>query len=126
MIKNFLIFLIALSGCSTIMDDESYYPDSSKMIIGCMQQPAGHRPVTHEGRVMEKSTDYFDCLEYQENKFEIKKIYTERNKEKELNLKIEKEEKVDEIDIEKLDINYLKIKINNEPEDEDRDQDPSK
>ena len=121
MIKNLLIFLIALSGCSTIMDDESYYPDSSKMIIGCMQQPAGHRPVTHEGRVMERSTDYFDCLEYQENKFEIKKIYTERNKEKELNLKIEKEEKVDEIDIEKLDINFFIIKINNESEDGDQD-----
>ena len=121
MIKNLLIFLIALSGCSTIMDDESYYPDSSKMIIGCMQQPAGHRPVTHEGRVMERSADYFDCLEYQENKFEIKKIYRERDKEKELNLKIEKEKKVDEIDIEKLDINYPKIKTNNEPEDGDQD-----
>ena len=121
MIKNLLIFLIALSGCSTIMDDESYYPDSSKMIIGCMQQPAGHRPVTHEGRVMERSADYFDCLEYQENKFEIKKIYRERDKEKELNLKIEKEKKVDKIDIEKLDINYPKIKTNNEPEDGDQD-----
>ena len=57
------------------MDDESYYPDSSKMIIGCMQQPAGHRPITHEGKVIENSNDYFDCLEYQENQFEIKKIY---------------------------------------------------
>jgi len=56
------------------MDDESYYPDSSKMIIGCMQQPAGHRPITHEGKVIERSNDYFDCLEYQENQFEIKKI----------------------------------------------------
>ena len=121
MIKNLLIFLIALSGCSTTVDDESYYPDSSKMIIGCMQQPAGHRPITHEGRVIERSNDYFDCLEYQENKFETKKIYRERNKEKELNLKIEKEEKVDEIDIEKLDINFPKIKINNEPKDEDQD-----
>ena len=123
MIKNLLIFLIALSGCSTIIDDESYYPDSSKMIIGCMQQPAGHRPITHEGKVIERSNDYFDCLEYQENQFEIKKIYRERerDKEKELNLKIEKEKKVDEIDIEKLDINYPKIKTNNEPEDGDQD-----
>ena len=121
MIKNLLIFLIALSGCSTTVDDESYYPDSSKMIIGCMQQPAGHRPITHEGRVIERSNDYFDCLEYQENQFEAKKIYRERNKEKELNLKIEKEKKVDEIDIEKLDINYPKIKTNNEPEDGDQD-----
>jgi len=121
LIKNLLIFLIALSGCSTTVDDESYYPDSSKMIIGCMQQPAGHRPVTHEGRVIERSNDYFDCLEYQENQFEIKKIYSERNKEKELNLKIEKEKKVDDIDIKKLDINYPKIKTNNEPEDGDQD-----
>ena len=121
MIKNLLIFLIALSGCSTTVDDESYYPDSSKMIIGCMQQPAGHRPVTHEGRVIERSNDYFDCLEFQENQFEIKKIYSERNKEKELNLKIEKEKKVDDIDIKKLDINYPKIKTNNEPEDGDQD-----
>ena len=121
MIKNLLIFLIALSGCSTIMDDESYYPDSSKMIIGCMQQPAGHRPVTHEGRVVDSSTVYFDCLEYQENQFEVKKIFREKNKEKELNLKIEKEKKVDEIDIEKLDINFLIIKINNESEDGDQD-----
>ena len=86
-----------------------------------MQQPAGHRPVTHEGRVIERSNDYFDCLEYQENQFEIKKIYSERNKEKELNLKIEKEKKVDDIDIKKLDINYPKIKTNNEPEDGDQD-----
>lgn len=121
MIKNLLIFLIALSGCSTIIDDESYYPDSSKMIIGCMQKPAGHRPITHEGKVIERSNDYFDCLEYQENQFEIKKIYRERDKEKKLNLKIEKEKKVDEIDIEKLDINYPKIKTNNEPEDGDQD-----
>jgi hypothetical protein len=121
LIKNLLIFLIALSGCSTTVDDESYYPDSSKMIIGCMQQPAGHRPVTHEGRVIERSNDYFDCLEYQENQFEIKKIYSERNKEKELNLKIEKKKKVDDIDIKKLDINYPKIKTNNEPEDGDQD-----
>ena len=121
MIKNLLIFLIALSGCSTTVDDESYYPDSSKMIIGCMQQPAGHRPITHEGRIIERSNDYFDCLEYQENQFEIKKIYSERNKEKELNLKIEKEKKVDDIDIKKLDINYPKIKTNNEPEDGDQD-----
>jgi len=113
LIKNLLIFLITLSGCSTIMDDESYYPDSSKMIIGCMQQPAGHRPITHEGKVIERSNDYFDCLEYQENQFEIKKIYRERDK--------EKEKKVDEIDIEKLDINYPKIKTNNEPEDGDQD-----
>ena len=121
MIKNLLIFLIALSGCSTTVDDESYYPDSSKMIIGCMQQPAGHRPITHEGKVIERSNDYFDCLEYQENQFEIKKIYSERNKEKELSLNIEKEKKVDEINIEKLDINYPKIKTNNEPEDGDQD-----
>ena len=121
MIKNLLIFLIALSGCSTIIDDESYYPDSSKMIIGCMQQPAGHRPITYEGKVIERSNDYFDCLEYQENQFEIKKIYRERDKEKELDLKIEKEKKIDEIDIEKLDINYPKIKTNNEPEDGDQD-----
>ena len=121
MIKNLLIFLIALSGCSTTVDDESYYPDSSKMIIGCMQQPAGHRPITHEGRIIERSNDYFDCLEYQENQFEIKKIYSERNKEKELNLKIEKEKKVDDIDIKKLDINYPKIKTNNEPEDGDQE-----
>ena len=121
MIKNLLIFLITLSGCSTTIDDKSLYPDSSKMIIGCMQQPAGHRPITHEGRVIERSNDYFDCLEYQENQFEIRKIYTERDKEKKLNLKIEKEKKVDEIDIEKLDINYPKIKTNNEPEDGDQD-----
>ena len=86
-----------------------------------MQQPAGHRPITHEGKAIERSNDYFDCLEYQENQFEIKKIYRERDKEKELNLKIEKEKKVDEIDIEKLDINYPKIKTNNEPEDRDQD-----
>ena len=121
MIKNLLIFLIALSGCSITVDDESYYPDSSKMIIGCMQQPAGHRPITHEGRVIEGSNDYFACLEYQENQFEIKKIYSERNKEKELSLNIDKEKKVDEINIEKLDINYPKIKTNNEPEDGDQD-----
>ena len=123
MIKNLFILLIALSGCSTTIDGESLYPDSSKMIIGCMQQPAGHRPVTHEGRVIERSNDYFDCLEYQENQFEVKKIYRERNKEKELNLKIDKEKKINEIDIEKLDINFPEIKINNEPE--DGDQDPS-
>lgn len=121
MIKNFLILLITLSGCSITTDDKSLYPDSSKMIIGCMQKPAGHRPITHEGKVIERSNDYFDCLEYQENQFEIKKIYRERDKEKELNLKIEKEKKVDEIDIEKLDINYPKIKTNNEPEDGDQD-----
>ena len=121
MIKNFLILLITLSGCSITTDDKSLYPDSSKMIIECMQQPAGHRPITHEGKVIERSNDYFDCLEYQENQFEIKKIYRERDKEKELNLKIEKEKKVDEIDIEKLDINYPKIKTNNEPEDGDQD-----
>ena len=86
-----------------------------------MQQPAGHRPVTQEGKVIERSNDYFDCLEYQENQFEIKKIYSERNKEKELNLKIEKEKKVDDIDIKKLDINYPKIKTNNEPEDGDQE-----
>ena len=121
MIKNLFILLIALSGCSTTIDGESLYPDSSKMIIGCMQQPAGHRPVTHEGRVIERSNDYFDCLEYQENQFEVKKIYRERNKEKELNLKIDKEKKINEIDIEKLDINFPKIKINNEPKDGDQD-----
>ena len=121
MIKNLLIFLIALSGCSTIIDDESYYPDSSKMIIGCMQKPAGHRPITHEGKVIERSNDYFDCLEYQENQFEIKKKYIEKEIKKRIKPQNRKRKKVDEIDIEKLDINYPKIKTNNEPEDGDQD-----